>query len=396
MTNNKKYVDSEPLAFEAVSVESTDELNDNLQTKDKEVDEQDNKSKEGEDKRKMIDLGHVVRKLWGKKKFFFIVWPIVFVLSCVIIFPEPRYYTSEVCLAPESSDASIAGGGLSSIASSFGINIGGLDNHDAIYPMLYPELFDSPEFIVSLLDINVKTVDGELSTDYYTYLRKHQKYNALTKPFSDLMKKIKNSFSDKKPSTNGEKGKLNYFQMSEEDYNLCLGVMDKIQCQHDKKTDVIKIMVKDQDPLICATLADSVMHRLQNFIIMYRTSKARLDVDYYQHLVDSTKAEYDMTAQQYAQYCDSHKDVILQAYLQKRDELENDLQFKLNAYTAMQTQLQAMKAKVQERTPAFTTLKAATVPVKPAGPKRMIFVAAMLFLATIATSGWLLRDEFMK
>lgn len=395
MSDNKKFIDSEPLEFEAVPVENA-ETNTDVQTRREEGNEQENKSKEGDDKRKMIDLAVLVRKLWSKKKVFFIMWPIVFIISCIIIFPEPRYYTSEVCLAPESSEASIAGGGLSSIASSFGINIGGLDNHDAIYPMLYPDLFDSQEFIVSLLDIQVKTVDGEINTDYYTYLRKHQKYNKLTKPFDDLTKKIKSAFSDKKPNTDGKKEKLNYFQMSEEDYNLCQGVMDKIQCQHDKKTDVIKIIVKDQDPLICATLADSVMHRLQNFIIMYRTSKARLDVDYYQHLVDSTKAEYDMTAQQYAQYCDSHKDVILQAYLQKRDELENDLQFKLNAYTAMQTQLQAMKAKVQERTPAFTTLKAATVPVKPAGPKRMIFVAAMLFLSTIATSLWLVRDEFMK
>lgn len=395
MSDNKKFVDSEPLSFEVTPVEDVEANTDSV-TKSEEGNEQESKSKEGDDKRKMIDLAVLVRKLWSKKKVFFIMWPIVFIISCIIIFPEPRYYTSEVCLAPESSEASIAGGGLSSIASSFGINIGGLDNHDAIYPMLYPDLFDSQEFIVSLLDIQVKTVDGELKTDYYTYLRKHQKYNKLTKPLDDLTKKIKSAFSDKKPNTDGKKEKLNYFQMSEEDYNLCQGVMDKIQCQHDKKTDVIKIIVKDQDPLICATLADSVMHRLQNFIIMYRTSKARLDVDYYQHLVDSTKAEYDMTAQQYAQYCDSHKDVILQAYLQKRDELENDLQFKLNAYTAMQTQLQAMKAKVQERTPAFTTLKAATVPVKPAGPKRMIFVAAMLFLSTIATSLWLVRDEFMK
>ena len=58
----------------------------------------------------------------------------------------------------------------------------------------------------------------------------------------------------------------------------------------------------------------------------------------------------------------------------------------------MCTQLEAMKAKLQERTPAFTTLKSATVPIKPAGPKRMIFVAGMLILGTIVTSLWLVRD----
>ena len=47
--------------------------------------------------------------------------------------------------------------------------------------------------------------------------------------------------------------------------------------------------------------------------------------------------------------------------------------------------------KVQQETPAFTTLKSAIVPVKPAGPKRMIFVALMMILSTIATSIYILR-----
>jgi hypothetical protein len=44
----------------------------------------------------------------------------------------------------------------------------------------------------------------------------------------------------------------------------------------------------------------------------------------------------------------------------------------------------------------FTTLTNATVPVKPAGPKRMIFVAAMLFLATCGTLAHLFRQELKE
>lgn len=348
------------------------------------------------DQRKVIDLGMIASRLWEKRKVFFKIWPVVFVLSCIWIFPEPRFYTCDVSLAPEASDASLSGGGLSSIASSFGINIGSMNNQDAIYPMLYPDLFESPEFVVSLFDINVKSDDGEVDTDYYTYLKTHTKKNALKKPFNDAIRWVKSLFVTKKGSAAGEPSKVNPFRMSEDDYSIYTHVKDNVQCAHDKKTDVISITVVDQDPLVCATLADSVMHRLQDFIVMYRTSKARLDVDYYQHLVDSTRVEYEQSAAKYGRYCDSHKDPFLQGVILQREELEADMSIKLNTYTAMQTQLQAMKAKVQERTPAFTTLKSATVPIKPAGPKRMIFVAAMLFLATIATSVWLLRDEFLK
>ena len=44
----------------------------------------------------------------------------------------------------------------------------------------------------------------------------------------------------------------------------------------------------------------------------------------------------------------------------------------------MTTQYQAAKAKVQERTPAFTVIQGAAVPLKAAGPRRTIFVISML------------------
>ena len=59
------------------------------------------------------------------------------------------------------------------------------------------------------------------------------------------------------------------------------------------------------------------------------------------------------------------------------------MQLQYNNYSALSTQLQSAKAKLQEKTPAFTTLQSATVPVKPAGPKRMIFVLSMLFLTFV-------------
>ena len=62
------------------------------------------------------------------------------------------------------------------------------------------------------------------------------------------------------------------------------------------------------------------------------------------------------------------------------------MQLKYNTYTTLMTQYQAAKAKVQERTPAFTLVQGAAVPIKPAGPKRMIFVIGMCVLAVFGTS----------
>ena len=79
-------------------------------------------------------------------------------------------------------------------------------------------------------------------------------------------------------------------------------------------------------------------------------------------------------------------DVMLESVKAKRNDLENDMQLKYNTYSTMMTQYQAAKAKVQERTPAFTLVQGAAVPIKPSGPKRMLFVIGMCVLAVIVTS----------
>lgn len=339
----------------------------------------------------VIDLGKIAKTLWMNKKVFFKVWSVVFIVSCIWILPQPRYYVCSLSMAPETTGESVDGG-LSSIASNFGINLGGANN-DAIYPMLYPDLLSSNEFIVSLMDIQVATEDSSVVADYYTYLTKHQKKNWLTYPFVKMGNYLKNLLSTDKLSGPSNGKKLNPFMLSKYDYGIVEKVKINIDCSVDKKTDVISLSVKDQDRVICALLADSIRVRLQNFITDYRTSKARIDVDYYKHLVDSTRKEYDDAVEAFSNFSDRNMDAVLQKTISKRQKLEYEVQFKQNAYTAMCTQLEAMKAKLQEKTPVFTTLVSPTVPIKAAGPKRMIFVAGMLILSTIITVFFILRKE---
>jgi len=341
----------------------------------------------------VIDVSKIIKKILERKRIFFIVLPIVFIVSCLIILCVPRFYSSEVTLAPELESAS-PGGGLSSIASSFGIDLGNMGNTDAIYPVMYPDLFESNKFIVDLFDIKVKTIDGEVNTDYYSYLRKHQKKNILKEPGKWVKRQLKKLASKpKRLSMGGGEGKVNPYMLNEEQDMVAQGIRSNIICHVDKKTEIISITVKDQDPLVCALMCDSVRVHLQNFITDYRTSKAKIDYEYYKKLADEAKRDYELATQRYSEYVDANRNMILQSYISRRDELENDMQLKFNTYTAMSTQMQASKAKVQERTPAFTILQEASVPLKPAGPKRMLFVLGMTILAFFITAFWIARKD---
>lgn len=338
----------------------------------------------------IINLREIWQKLWKTKKLFLKVWIITFVLACTWILPQPRTYETSVMLAPETSEL-VSGGALSDIASSFGINMGGMSSSDAIYPLLYPDLLSSNDFIVGLFTIPVKTIDGDVEADYLTYLTKHQKFSFWKYPVIWMKRLLASLSSEEKGNSVGKANQVNPFMLTKKENEVVKSVRRMIACNVDKKTDVITITVEDQDPLICATMADSVRARLQDFIISYRTSKACIDVDYYARMKAETYSEYQKSVEAYGRFCDTHRGMQLQMMQSRRDELENDMQMKFNTYNVMSTQLDAAKAKVQERTPAFTILQNASVPTKATHPKRMIFVAAMLILATMCTAVYVIR-----
>ena len=108
------------------------------------------------------------------------------------------------------------------------------------------------------------------------------------------------------------------------------------------------------------------------------------------------KASYERSRQIYASYSDANQDVILQSVQSKIEDLENDMQLKFNTYSNAKNQYDAARAKLQEKTPVFTVLKGASVPIKPAGPKRMIFVLVMELLTGIILTIWVLRKDISK
>lgn len=342
-------------------------------------------------KEDVIDLRKVAKKIWLRKKLFFKVLPVVFVVSCVYIVLIPRYYTCSVMLAPEVENPS-GSGVLGSLASSFGVNLSQGMTTDAISPMLYPDLMGSMDFMVSLFDVGVTNEEGDLSTNYYDYIRYHQQKSVWSLPMSWVAKLL--SLFAKEDGYKGE-GKVNPFRLTKEQKDVIELMGDKIQCSVDKKTDVITVTVKDQDPLICACMADTVSARLQKFITAYRTNKARVDMEYYEKLTEEAKADYEEALRLYGRLVDANLNVVRKAAELKQTDLENEMQLKYNTYSALNTQFQAAKAKVQERTPAFTTLQCATVPIKPAGPKRMLFVLGMLLLGSVGVAVYILKDDFL-
>jgi capsular polysaccharide biosynthesis protein len=334
-----------------------------------------------------IDLAKIAKTLWPHRRHYCYVMGTTLVVTYLIILCIPRYYKCKVSLAPETSGVSVSGS-LGSLASSFGLgsSLAKMNSQDAIYSEIYPDVLKSKNFIAELMTVDIKTKDGTVACNYYTYLRDKQK----DAWWNTLKSKITEWISPGPTDNFSGKEKLKVFDLNEVQSNIFNSVPGKIKCAVDKKTEIVTIEVEDQDPLVCATMADATCSKLQQFITEYRTNKARIDYMYYQKLCEESKATYDKSVKAYASAADANRNAVLVSYTVKESALENEMQANYTVYTAMKSQMQAAAAKLQEATPAFTIIESASVPVKPAGPRRMIISLGMMLLSGVVFSGWLL------
>lgn len=332
-----------------------------------------------------ISISAIFSCIWRNKRKYILPLLLTAAFASWIALSIPRYYKVTVMLAPEYN---LPSSGLSSmvgnLAGSLGMSMGGMSaSTDAIVPLFYPDLIGSTDFLVPLFNVQVTTKDGKFKGRYADYLAKHQKHTW----WNEEINKLKNRISPPpKSATRGVAEPINPFALTFTEDALMQAIKASINCSVDKKTDVITLTATAQDPLVAALIADTVRVRLQDFIIQYRTVKARHDLEYIRSLCEKAHKEYVKKQHAYATFVDANQDLVLATFKAKEKDLEDEMQLAFNAYSLLQTRVQHAEAKVQERMPAFTTLQNASVPVKHAGPKRVIMVLALLVLAFIVTT----------
>lgn len=339
-----------------------------------------------------LDLLHVFKVIWNKKLIYIATGSIAVVLGVIVAFSIPPKYTSQVILAPEleSAGANLSQN-ISNIASLAGINLsaGKSGSVDAFYPEIYPQVVSSSPFLKDVLKTRVTAKDSSFrNITAYRYLQRYQKKNWWLKIIALFQKKKNNSNAIRENADD-----INIFSPTKTQDVIIQELNNSISCSVDTKTSIITIQVTTQDPLVSATLANSVQQNIQDYITNYRTKKARNDLAYAEKLVKDAFAKYKQSQQKYAAYADANEDIILQSFASKRDEMENNMQLRYNIYNSLIQQVQLARAKVQERTPAFAQIQPASVSLKKSSPKRMTIVICFIFISFVLTSVYALIKD---
>lgn len=351
-----------------------------------------------ENEEQEIDLIELARKIRVERKLIYKWCGMAVIIGLIIAFSIPKEYSTSVTLAPESSGGKSLGGGMDALAAMAGVNLGGSVGEDALSPDLYPEIISSTPFLIELFDVNITDKKGKINTTLYNYLDDHQRSPWWSVVISAPFKALEWFISLFRVDNEDSEGALNPFMLTQDEANVAKSLNERISISVDQKTGVTTLSVMMQDPLISATLTDTVMNMLQNYITDYRTTKARHDLAFTETLYEESKNDYFRAQQNYARYVDSNQNIVKESTRSEETRLQNEMNLAYNLYNQMAQQLQVARAKVQERTPVYTVVQPATVPLKPSKPNKVMILIGFVFLAAVAAIGWILfgRDFITK
>lgn len=345
-----------------------------------------------------FDLIELVKKLWINK-YFILKWCVISTIAALVVgFSIPNEYTTTVTLAPELSGGSRALDRLNGLATVAGLNTAGAENSDALSPQLYPDVISSIDFTTELFNVAVENNDGYLKTNLYDYLLNHQRFpwwSAVVSLPSDAIEWIGSLFMKDKEEKGMSKG-VDPFRLTHDEMKVVKALNNRIGVAVRLKTSVISLSVTMQDPLISASITDTVMRKLQKHITAYRTNKARNDLDFTQKLFNEAEQKYYGAQQKYADYVDKNQGIPFRSVQIQQERLHNEMNLAYSLFNQIAKQLQIAKAKVQEKTPVYTVVEAPTVPLKSSKPSKIIILIGFLFLACIASCSWILFGREIK
>lgn len=335
-----------------------------------------------------IDWMGILRQLLAIRKTLYKAAGIGLVIGILIALGTPKQYTVSVTLSPEMGSGK-TGGGLASMAASFLGTSVGADSPDALNATLAPDIVASTPFLLELFNARVVSQDKQIDTTFTAYLdeQKSSWIGYVLKAPGMAIGGIKSLFTDEEEEKKDtiQNGAI---ELNKEDAAKLGNLRKTIAAEADKKTGITTLTVTLQDPKVTATMADTIVSKLQQYISAYRTSKAKEDCQYLEKLYKERQQEYYAAQQRYARYVDANSNVVFQSTMAERERLQNDMNLAYQVYSQVAQQLQVARAKVQEEKPVFAVVEPAVVPLDPSGTSRKVIVIGFIFLAVAFTSAW--------
>lgn len=339
-----------------------------------------NQIQENTESEMTIDMGKIFKVISKNKWSILIVTIISAVLGIFVAINIPNEYASQVQILPELESKDAAGGlsKFKSLAGLAGVDLGGMGGTDAVRPDLYPNILQSTPFLMNVMNMKVYASKYKKNMIVSKFMEENENQELTTRIFGKSDDKEKDM-----PIINPNTIPLETIRLDKKQDALIKDLQKRVGTTLDKKTGVISISAKMQDPVIAATIVRYAQDYLTSYVVNYRTEKTLKDIKFLGDRLNEAKRRYDNALYSYSSYQDRNKGLFLNIAKDEGKKLQYEVDLSYNLYAELAKQLEESKIKVHRETPIFKVLEPAQIPVKKSEPKRSVMVIGFAFLGLI-------------
>lgn len=348
------------------------------------------KMKNSENSKDSIELKELIIYIKNNRKILYKSLIIFFILAIFIIIFTPKQYKTQISLLAESNTKGSASGLLGNLGSLSGLDMGNLmgfdisaSGSDVLKPELYPDVVNSTTFLIDILKTKITEPKSKNEITVSEYITEHTKptISGYIGYIIDLIKG--NSKQDLFSNTDLRPLRLN---KAESDVIKSLSGLINIAIVKSGggitggDSKIIKVSVEAQNPEVSAVLSEMVVNSLKQYIIDYNTNKVKKDLKFIEARYTEAQKNYYKAQEALAKYEDRNTDVVLESIKTYKKRLETEHDLTSDIYNSLAQKLEQAKILVQDKTPAFTVIEPAKVPIKKSKPKRLLILVSMFFI----------------
>jgi hypothetical protein len=321
-----------------------------------------------------ITLKEIILTIASWVKFYFSYWKLLFVIGIsgasiglLYSYMDKPEYTANLTFALEDK---AGGGGLMSIASQFGFDLGsgegGAFTGDNIM-----ELLKSRYLIEEALLTNV-TFNGKQQL----LINRFIEFNKLRKNWDNdpelkslqFITNVRNGFTRNQDSVLGI--------ISAGIINSSLKVS-----KSDKKLNIVSVSVKSRDELFAKYFCEALMLKVTEFYLQTKTGKSKSNIQLLERRVDSVRIELDRAMYGRAQLGDQNTGLIRQKAAVPKLKQEMRVQMLGTMYGELIKNLEFSKLALMREEPLIQIIDKPILPlkVKKTGKTKGVLIGGILF-----------------
>lgn len=294
-------------------------------------------------------------KLHNKRTWFYISIPLCFVAVYALMLLIPNEFASSFSIARESEQAVEVNRAITlNQPANYDLGVTRTDNAVSNYG--YTKILQSQSFLLSLLDMPVRTADRRFEGTYMTY----------------YMQEMRHLFGQPEATDDTDSTAIAGW-MSSEQAKAVAYLKSHITSEFDFEAQILTITCLSQDPLVSLMMAQHVNKRLLDVVGQYEQDKMQITLDQLTALTERAEADYHQAAATHAA---------------NAQELEN-------AYRAFQRQQIVYEAAMLYH-PAFLTLSQPSFSREKAAPHRTKTAAALTLLWALIGLAWMYRKQILR